>query len=480
MDKNRLNVLFAVWELEPFLKVGGLGEVARSLPIALKSLGVDIRLIIPDYRALKTYGQRKTDVAILHVPYGKQRLRVTIHKINSLDIDIPVYLVGNHHYLDTPIPETFPVFNAAIIEALSKQIFHDWKPHILHCNDNHCGFLPLLCKIRKIPVKTLLTIHCISHQRKFSQKEAQKLHIPYKDLSLVRWETKNRQFNMLYEGIIHADWINTVSPTYLKEIQTEEGVAGLDEVIRKYSNKISAILNGIDYTLKNPETNMELAARYSVKQELVVKDTSVIDPVIGKRKNKIILQKRLGLPLSEGIPVIGFIGRMDPRQKGIELIHRMIVRQKEKHCQYVIMGQGDELWEERFQKLHAFYPNRVAVVTAYNDALAPFIYAGSDFMMIPSHFEPCCLIQMHAMRYGAIPIVRETGGLTDTVIDGKNGFVFTSPTSFELERTILKAIRIKRAHPKRFAQMVKAAMNRDFSWNESAKQYLDVYKRITS
>lgn len=476
--REALRVLFAVWEVEPFLKVGGLGEVARSLPRALKSMGVDIRLVIPHYKALNVLGQRKKRIAEFTIHYGTRKIPITIHKIFFLTTDIPVYLIGNKEYFDKPLPETFVVFALAIVEALKVGLFGVWKPDLVHCNDNHCGLIPLLIKTNKLDIKTLLTIHCISHQRTYSTAIADKLHIPRETFSLMKWEPVSKQFNLLEEGIVNADWINTVSPTYLEEIQTEEHGAGLDVVIRKYMSKTSAILNGIDYTLKNPATNTFLGVRYSAKEKDSVDDASVVDFTRGKQLNKKLLQEKLALPVNAAIPIIGYIGRFDQKQKGIDLIHRMIVREALMQCQFVIMGQGEEMWEERFHLLRAFNPDRVAVITLYDDALASLIYAASDFMMIPSYFEPCCLIQMNAMRYGALPIARATGGLNDTITDGKNGYIFTNSSSLELEATLIKALNVKSKDPKKHNRMVSSSMKRDFSWTKSAKEYLELYHTI--
>lgn len=467
-----------MWEVEPFLKVGGLGEVARSLPRALKSMGVDIRLVIPHYRALKLLGQRKKKKAEFTILYGTKHVPITIHKIYFLNTDIPIYLIGNKQYFDKPIVETFVVFALAVVEALKAGLFGAWIPDIVHCNDNHCGLIPLLIKTNKLPIKTLLTIHCITHQRKFSAKIADKLHIPREKLGLIKWESESHQFNLLQEGILNADWVNTVSPTYLKEIETEEHGAGLDVLMREKSFKTSAILNGIDYNLKNPATNSFLNVRYSANEKDSINDASVADIARGKQLNKKALQERLQLPVSATTPIIGYIGRLDQRQKGIDLIHRMIVRDALRECQFVIMGQGDEMWEERFHLLSAFNPERVSVITVYDDALASLIYAASDFMMIPSYFEPCCLIQMNAMRYGAIPIARGTGGLTDTVINGKNGYIFTNSSSIDLEEKIITALKIKSTEPKKHLKMIETAMKRDFSWTESAKQYMHLYDQL--
>lgn len=477
---HQRSVLFAVWEVEPFLKVGGLGEVARSLPRALKSMGVDIRLIIPYYRALNILGQRKKKIAEFTVVYGTKKLVITVHKIYFLTTDIPVYLVGNKTYFEKPIAETFVVFALAIAEALKAGVFGAWKPDLIHCNDNHCGLIPTLVKAYALDVKTLLTIHCISHQRTFSPAVAAKLRISPELFSFMKWEPVSRQFNMLAEGIVNADWVSTVSPTYLEEIQTEEHGAGLDILIRQNMHKTSAILNGIDYTLKNPATNSNLATRYSASEKDSVNDASIVPILMGKQLNKKTLQEKLSLPINPALPLIGYIGRFDARQKGIDLIHRMIARDALRECQFVIMGQGEEMWEERFHLLRAFNPDRVAVITLYDDALASLIYAASDFMMIPSYFEPCCLIQMNAMRYGALPIARATGGLNDTIIDGKNGYIFANSSSVELENTLIKAIRVQAMNQKKHQHMVATAMKRDFSWTESAKQYVQLYAKICS
>lgn len=473
-----LKILFAVWELEPFLKVGGLGEVARTLPHVLKTLGIDIRVIIPNYKALKTFRQKKKLLIKMRIQYGSKRIPITIHQIKFLNADIPVYLLGSSPYLDTPNQDTFSLFAASIVKAVEDGHLSSWTPDIIHCNEYHCGLIPLLIKLKKLPIKTLLTIHSIHNQGHFSPQIAEKIGIPRKKLSLMYWETKKRKLNFLLEGIVYADRINTVSPTYLKEIQTEQVGAGLDDIIKKYRKKISAILNGIDYVLKNPATNINLSVKYSVFLDDRIEDSSIAEYEIGKRENKLAIQEKLGLNIDETSTLIGFIGRFDAKQKGIELVHRMIIRNHLHNSQFIIMGQGEKVWEERFLNLGIFHPKQIAVVTQYNDILASQIYAGCDLIMIPSHFEPCCLVQMNAMRYGALPIARVTGGLNDTIVDGKNGFLFRNSTGQALENSIKRAIRMKRMSPKKNNSMIINAMQTDFSWLESAKKYIALYQDL--
>jgi starch synthase len=272
------------------------------------------------------------------------------------------------------------------------------------------------------------------------------------------------------EGITHADMVTTVSPTYLKEIQTEELGAGLDDLVRDNLFKTQAILNGIDYSLHDPSTNASLAIRYDLQSDL--------EKV--KQVNKTYLQKTFGLPIKRDVTVIGFVGRLDVNQKGIDVLHRMISREEFDKCQFVIMGHGKESWEERFGTLATFLPDTVSVMTKYDDELASLIYAGSDFVLIPSHFEPCCLIQMYAMRYGAIPIARATGGLNDTIKDRVNGFLYTSPTARVLKQTITKALEIKKMKPEIFEKMIRAAMATNFSWNKSAQEYIALYRQLVN
>lgn len=476
-NTNIIKVLFPVWELEPFLKVGGLGEVARSLPRALKLLGVDIRVVIPHYKAINMHYQRKQVLGSLHVPYGGKNVLVKVSMIKFIRAEVPVYLLQNKKYLDKPMEETFSLFAGAVAELLKSDLLGAWKPEIIHCNDNHCGLIPLKLKVEKVKIKTLLTIHCVSHQRKSPVSYALKLGIPENKLSLVEWEIPSKKLNFLLEGIKHADFVNTVSPTYLEEIQTEEMGAGLDNVIRESMDKTSAILNGIDYELKDPATNPALSARFSVEASRQ-KTKGLVEPLKAKRINKAELQKRFKLPVKSDVAVISFVGRFDVRQKGIDVLHRMLWREQFEECQFIIMGHGRESWEDRFSALATFLPKQVVVTNKYDDALAALMYAGSDFVLIPSHFEPCCLIQMNAMRYGAIPIARATGGLSDTIVEGKNGWLYLSPTARALKQTIMRALKMKKDNPKQHEQMVLNAMETNFSWDRSAIEYRALYRKM--
>jgi starch synthase len=471
-----ISVLFAVWELDPFLKVGGLGELARSLPRALEKIDIDIRVILPYYKALKLLGQKRKLLGILHVCYDGKNLDVKVYRIQFHDRKIPVYLL-KHKYLDSVKKETFMLFNAAVVQALEENILA-FQPKIIHCNDYHTGVIPLLIKVKKLPCKVLFTIHTMLSQDRKSVQYAYKIGLKDSDVHPMLWETKDKQFNLLLEGLVNSDIINTVSPTYAKEIMEEEAGFDLDDVIKNLNKegRFYAILNGIDYELKNPALNPDLKYHYSVYPEEQKKN--IVGPTQGKLKNKILLQRRLGLARKPKLPVIGFIGRLSSKQKGIDSLHRMILRWKKLPCQFIIMGQGESAWEERFTTLAAFRPQSVVSITTYDEELSALINAGCDFILVPSIFEPCGQVQMNAMRYGAVPIVRATGGLSDTVHDGVNGFVYESASSLGLEEAIKRALMIYTENVSLYQAIRDNALKTDSSWEASARAYKDLYIRL--
>lgn len=473
-----MKVLFAVWELGPFFKVGGLGDVARSLPIALSKINVDIRVIFPYYKAVKLLGQKPKKVAEFKVVYDGRKIKTAVYQISFPKYNIPVYLVRNDNYLNVPDDDTFAFFNLAIIEILKGNLL-GWIPDIIHCNDHHTGFIPLLVKHQKLPFKTLMTIHNLDNQGLSPIELVKKMGIEHTNCRVMKWEIKKRKINFLLEAIIHADLINTVSPTYAKEILHERYGAGLDEILGCEKNKIYGILNGIDYDIRNPFNDHYLPYHYSSRHAEEDNKKYKIFPVLeGKKLNKLLLQKKLGLKVDKNIPLIGFIGRFSAKQKGIDILHKLIRRLSGDHYQFVILGTGDINWEERFRWFNRFYPKNVFCDFEFDEALASQIYAASDFLVIPSKFEPCGLIQMIAMCYGSLPIARATGGLKDSIDHGKDGFLFRGYSSFSLEKALKQAVKIMINNKERYHKMVIAAMNRDFSWDASAKRYVELYQKL--
>lgn len=453
-----MKVLFAVWELDPFIKVGGLGDVSESLPRALSSLGIDIRIVIPFYKALKLGRSRKKLVKHFTLKYAERNEEVKVYEVAHPVSKVPVYLLKNNKYLDAPkFPDTYAFFDKAIVATVTENHL-SWIPEIIHCNDVHTALIPLLLKENKMSTKTMLTIHNLTYQGRTSLDILAKIGLEKIKCQVVQWETESKKINFLLEGITHADIITTVSPTYAKEILTEEYGAGLEEVLRAKEARIFGVLNGID------DHRRETVQKYSWQEK--------------KKSSKRYLQKKLGLKVDESIPLLAFIGRFDPKQKGIDILHKMLRTIDLSGYEFIILGKGDLEWEERFQWLDTFYPKNVACEFVFNDTFAHQMYAASDFILIPSKFEPCGLIQMIAMSYGTIPIAHRTGGLIDSIKNGDNGFLFNNYSAETLRETVEKAIHIWRHEKKRYHEMVENALATDFSWDKSAKEYLRLYEKL--
>ena len=474
-----MKILFAVWELDPLIKVGGLGDVARSLPAALNRLGVDIRVIIPFYQAIKLKNEKATKIYKFEIKYNGKKESIDVYEVNHPQNNFPVYLLRHKYFNQADFPDTFALFDLCIAEIVENN-YLSFIPDIIHCNDLHAGLVPLLIKSKNLSPKTVLTIHNLAYQGKASPEVLKKMSLNRKKYRISNWEITNGQVNFLLEGIIHSDIVTTVSPTYAKEIMTEEFGCGLEEIMRGKEARVFGILNGIDNDWKTMMLNTCIKFPYTREGEQVEKEIGVkpVDWQEGKKQNKLYLQKKLGLTVDSNLPLISFIGRFDPHQKGIDIIHKMMRRIDLEKYSFIILGTGDPIWEERFQWLDKFFPENVAVVNKFDDCLAHQIYAASDFILIPSKFEPCGLIQMNAMFYGTLPIAHRTGGLKDSVKDGYNGYLFDKYGSEDLETTVQKAVENWEKNSKKHIKMVENAQKTDFSWEKSAKKYLELYKKL--
>jgi len=474
-----MNVLFAVWELDPFFKIGGLGDVARSLPSALKALGVDIRIILPYYKVVKTGRIKKVKLATYNLQYADRKELVEVWELTPSYTNVPAYFLKNKRYLDFATGmETWGFFDKAVVHFIKNNI-SSWQPDIVHLNDVHCGMIPLLLKQEKIAVKTMLTIHNVAYQGKTTNKIVKDMGIDPALCRVLQWEIKSSRINFLLEGIVHADIITTVSPTYAKEILHEEYGGGLNEILRGKEGKLFGILNGIDINWRYLLHDRAIKYPYGLPDGSTNNESvKYLDWKEGKRHNKLFLQKKLGLKVKNDIPLLCFIGRFDAVQKGLDILHAMLRRIDQTAYEFVILGSGDRNWEERFRWLSTFYPKNISCTFRYDEKLAHQIYAASDFILIPSRYEPCGLIQMIAMLFGTIPIAHKTGGLKDSVKDGINGFLFQSYTSQALEEKLQNAISIWRNEKGAFEQIVRNALMTDFSWTKSARGYLALYEQL--
>lgn len=473
-----MNVLFAVWENDPFFKLGGLGDVARSLPGALKTLGVDIRVMIPYYKVVKMGRNKKTKIGVCEFFYGGKKVKVEIWEATHPYTKVISYFLKNKKYLDIVTPmETWGFFDKAVIEIFKSNILN-WKPDIIHVNDLHCGLIPLLAKTERLPIKIMLTIHNLAYQGKAPIEIVKKMGIDPKLCKTLQWEIKSRQINFLLEAIVHADIITTVSPTYAKEILTEEFGYGLHEILRGREERIYGILNGIDIDWRHTTRDPAVRYPYGPTEKLINGKIQYYGWKQGKRLDKEFLQKKLGLKVESDIPMFCFIGRLSEEQKGLDILHRMLRRIDQTKLQFIMLGSGEKNWEERYQWFSTFYPKYISCNFRFDDTLAHQIYAAADFVVIPSKYEPCGLIQMIAMLFGTIPIAHKTGGLKDSIKDGYNGFVFSAYSSESLEEKVLKAINMWKDDRPAYETMVANALATDFSWTKNAKEYLSLYKKL--
>ena len=469
-------VLLAAAECAPLSKTGGLADVVGTLPKSLSALGFDARVITPYHRCIKEkYADKVEHLFDFTVQLGWRNQYCGIERL-MLD-GICIYLVDNEFYYGDRIykgggeeGEQYAFFCRAVLDALPNLGF---TPEIVHCNDWHTAMLPMLAKTQyrggmQESIKWLITIHNIAFQGKFGFDYVQ-------DLLGVEDKYYSPEFmelggcaNFLKAGCVFADRINTVSPTYAEEIKTAYFGEGLEGILRARSHELSGIINGIDVAVFNPHADGSIPARYD-KGHLG-----------GKAKCKAELQKKLGLEVCADVPLIAMVTRMT-EQKGFDLVERMLDELMLcSDMQFVLLGSGDGKYESFMREAESRYPGRLCAYIGYNEALAHSVYAGSDFYLMPSRFEPCGLSQMIAMRYGTIPIVRETGGLKDSVMPYNQftgegtGFSFADFNAHEMKDAILLALDCYKK-PEVMAGLIRSAMEVDFSFNKSAEEYARLY-----
>lgn len=476
---KNINVLFAASEVFPFAKTGGLGDVAGSLPQAVSKLGADIRVVMPNYQTISE--QYKASMQFLGYIYVDLSWRHQYCGILKLEHDnITYYFLDNEYYFkrsqlygDFDEAEQFTFFCKAILEMLT---LIDFKPDIIHCNDWQTGVIGLLLKAnyKSKPfyskIKTVFTIHNLKYQGVFPKSILA-------DLLGLDWQYYvpdgiefNDNVNYMKAGLVYSDSISTVSPTYAQEIKSDFYGENLNGILINRSNNLYGILNGIDYEKNNPETDKRLYKNYSA------------DNVLPKYENKRLLQQDLGLPTRPDVPVIGIVSRLTS-QKGFDLIECVLEDILQMDLQFIILGTGDEHYKYLFESAAYRHRDKVSANITFSDTLAQRIYAGSDMFLMPSLFEPCGLSQMFSFRYGTIPIVRETGGLNDTVLSynestgAGNGFTFANYNAHDMLNTIRRAVDFYYNKKDIWNLLVQRGMRTDFSWNKSAQEYMEMYHR---
>ena len=481
----RRSVAFIGSECYPFVKTGGLGDVMSALPKSLAKLNMDVKVIIPRYKCIPQKFQEKMEYkGSFYMDLCADGKQYYVGIMEYQEDGVVYDFIDNDEFFSWGNPYTnliddipkFCYFSKAALAALN---YLNWTPDIVHCHDWQAALVPLY--LRTIFKDTnvgragsVLTIHNLRFQGIYDRKTIQYWsdlpdYVFNKDCMTQNW----LDANMLKGGITYSNVVTTVSNTYAGEIQTEEYGEGLEEHLRYHSSKILGIVNGIDTDIWNPATDKLLAAQYD--SQSVIKN---------KKVNKKALQESLGLEVDDHKIVIGLISRLT-NQKGLDLVNDVIPSIMDEHTQVVVLGTGDAMYEDAFRYYENKYKGNFCAYIAYNENVAHNIYAGCDALLVPSRFEPCGLTQLISMRYGSIPIVRETGGLKDTVqpynlFDNTgNGFTFDRYESGLLYDAINRAKTLYFENRKYWDEMVVRDMNKDVSWQQSAKQYKDMYVELT-
>lgn len=473
-----MRVLFVTSEIATIYKRGGLADVSYSLPLALTARGVDVAVVMPYYESIPVHNVKC--IGQLAIDFDRRRELVFVFETVLPGTHVPVFLFRHpliNRYDDPHIVERFSFFSKAVAQLYlySPHIFGE-AFDIIHCNDWHTALLPLMVgEHRKIGfreretmqsagVRTILTIHNLLYQGEAGVSMTLKLGFP-KSIFHPFTTPLGKAIRLLTEGMECADRVTTVSPTYAREIM--KGVHGdrVKDIFKRRNDRITGILNGIDQGLWDPKTDTFLPTHYDKKT------------VVEKKKSiKSHLQKALRLPQSN-VPLFGFVGRIEPRQKGLDLVARAIKALPQESYQIALLGTGSETVVKQFIRLAKKHPN-VSFSHTFDERLARRIYAGSDVMLVPSKFEPCGLTQMIAMRYGTVPLVRKTGGLADTVRDGKTGFVFDKYNGPAFIRAMERVIKIFELQPEVFSDIIKRVMAQDFSWKKQAGKYVELYRSM--
>jgi len=476
-----MKILYATSEAVPFCKTGGLADVAGSLPAALAAEGAEVAVVLPLYQKVKEkFGDQLhfecydfVDLAWRHSYCG----------LFSLERDgVTWYFLDNEQYFNRPDlygymddGERFGFFSRAIVRMLDHLKF--W-PEVIHCNDWQTALVPIYLKDDGVredrfrSIKTALTIHNIEYQGRYGMESLGNLFGLNQGWANDGTIVMDGDVNLLKGAILCADAVNAVSPSYANELKMAYFAHRLENIMRQCDYKLSGVLNGIDMKLYDPSTDQRITARYSMED------------MSGKAENKTALQRMLGLREEADTPILAIVSRL-VSHKGLDLICEVLHDIMELPVQLVILGKGDQRYEEFFYWAAQQYNGRMAVRLDYNEALSMAIYAGADLFLMPSKSEPCGLSQMIAMRYGTVPIVRETGGLKDTVHayeawrDAGNGFTFANYASGDMLYVIREAVQLYKENPEAFGRLRMRAMSGDFSWARSAKDYLRIYANIT-
>ncbi|RMD59640.1 glycogen synthase [Candidatus Parcubacteria bacterium] len=471
MSKKNLKILMASAEVAPLAKAGGLADVVSSLPPALQKLGIDVRIIMPKYGFISSKRWQLKRLTTLTIKSAGHNNKISLWQGALPGTSTPIYLIGSSYFSAKQIydlgpnsgsknAEKFLFFSLAVVKSLSALNF---SPDILHCHDYHAALIIDLLKVEtpETKIKTIYTIHNLNYQGITDPTVLEIANLSTNSLKTLSEDARNGDINFMAQGILNADLVTTVSPTYAKEITTSFYGARLDNLLRRRKKDLVGILNGID------------EKRFDPRHDPLIKENYGLSNLSKKKANKIFLQKLVGLPPESKRPLVGLISRLT-WQKGIDLIGEEAIKTG---AQFVFLGTGASQYEKHLRQLARRYPLQVSAQIKFDLKLAQQIYAGADIFLMPSRFEPCGLGQMYAMRYGTIPVVRATGGLADTVTS-QVGFRFKEFSSVALGRALRRAVKLYLHQPHCWQEMQRAGMKKDFSWRRSAHQYVDLYRKL--
>lgn len=499
-----LRCLFAASEVAGFAKTGGLADVAASLPRALSDLGVDCAVFAPLYRSVRqSHLPLDYTGSSLHVRMGDRTVNARLFRSHLPGSSIPVFLLEQPELYERDDPRQgrgiyqytlpdgrkvdyadnclrFGFFSRAVLEAIA---LLDFKPDIIHGNDWQTGMTPVYLKeiYRHGPekhayqrIKTLFTIHNLAYQGLFWHLDMHLLGLPWR---LFHWEALefHGMINFLKAGLVYSDLLTTVSPTYAREIQTPYYGCGLQGVLMQRASRLVGIVNGVDYSAWNPETDPHLARAYS--------PDTVTE---GKRVCKQDLQQNLGIDADAAAPLLGMVSRLAD-QKGLDLVCECAAGFIQQGAQLAVLGEGDGKYHRLLQELRQRFPQRMGLLLKVDERMAHQVEAGADIFLMPSQYEPCGLNQLYSLKYGTAPVVRATGGLADTVVNATSenvasgratGFAFIPYSAAAFREAVERALNMWRHHPEQWAALLQTGMRQDWSWAQSGRKYLDLYERL--
>ena len=477
-----MKIMYVTSECAPFIKTGGLGDVAGSLPQALAAKGHDVRVFCPLYSAIDQSMREKfyyIKNAYVRLGWRNQYCGIFRYEADGVTyyfIDNEYYFARGQIYGEYDDAERFAYYSKAVLEVLPDL---DWKPDVINCNDWQTALVPVYYNLMFASrpfyenIKTVFTIHNVEYQGRYGDQVLEDVIGLGRNYFNEGMLAHQGDVNLMKGAIMASTYVTTVSPTYAQELRLPFYAHGMDGVINQQSGKLQGILNGIDMALYDPAVMPGLAANFTPAA-----------PAKGKTACKLALQRKVGLREDESAPIIACVSRL-VGHKGFSLVTDVLHQIMEMDVQMVVLGTGDWQYEEAFRNAQRQYPGRFSAQITYSGPLSNMIYAGADLFLMPSVSEPCGLSQMIAMRFGTVPIVRETGGLKDTVLpynkftgEGR-GFTFSDVNAGDMLWVIREAVDLYYNDKEAWRGLQKAGMTADFSWDHSAQEYLDIYQRIS-